>query len=67
MLKLFSDKLGLDVNGKSYYELGEIKNGEDWLGRNWETSVGQINIKTLNGWFQMYFYPRKEDEKQVEN
>ncbi len=67
MLKLFSDKLGLDVNGKSYYELGEIKNGEDWLGRSWETSVGQINIKRLNGWFQMYFFPLKEDEKQVEN
>ncbi len=63
MLKLFSNKLGLDVNGKSYYELGEIKNGEDWLGRSWETSVGQINIKRLNGWFQMYFFPLKEDEK----
>lgn len=67
MLKLFSDKLGLDVNGKSYYELGEIKNGEDWLGRSWETSVGQINILRLNGWFQMYFFPLKEDEKQVVN
>lgn len=57
MLKLFSDKLGLDVNGKSYYELGEIKNDEDWFGRNWETNVGQISLKRLNGWFQMYFYP----------
>lgn len=67
MLKLFSDKLGIDVNGKAYYEIGEIKNGEDWLGRSWETSVGQINIKRLNGWFQMYFFPLKIDEKQVEN
>jgi hypothetical protein len=56
VLKLFSDKLGLDVNGKSYYELGEIKSDEDWFGRNWETNVGQISLKRLNGWFQMYFY-----------
>ncbi|WP_026726481.1 hypothetical protein [Flavobacterium sasangense] len=57
MLKLFSDKLGLDVNGKSYYELGEIKSDEDWFGRNWKTNLGQISLKRLNGWFQMYFYP----------
>ncbi|MEN9910182.1 MAG: hypothetical protein RLZZ540_3341 [Bacteroidota bacterium] len=67
MLKLFADKLGIDVNGKTYYELGEIKNGEDWLGRSWETNVGQINVKRLNGWFQMYFFPLKMDEKQVDN
>ena len=57
MLKLFSDKLGLDADGKSYYELGEIKRNEDWLGRNWETNIGQISLKKVNGWFQMYFYP----------
>lgn len=63
MLKLFSDKLGLDVNGKSYYELGEIKNDEDWFGRNWQTNLGQISLKRLNGWFQMYFYPLSNKNK----
>lgn len=57
MLKLFVDKLGIDINGKSYYEVDEIKINEDWLGRTWETNIGQITIKRLNGWFQMYFYP----------
>ena len=59
MLKLFANKLGLDKNGKSYFELGEINNEEDWLGRTWETNVGLINIKRVNGWFQMYFFPKK--------
>lgn len=67
MLNLFTDKLGIDINRKSYYELGEINNEGDWSGRSWETNVGQINIKRLNGWFQMYFFPLKRDEKQVEN
>lgn len=61
MLKLFVDKLGLDINGKSYFEAGEINPEEDWTGRTWETNVGQITIKRLNGWFQMYFYPIKEN------
>lgn len=63
MLKLFVDKLGLDINGKSYFEVGEISNGEDWTGRTWELIFGQINIKRLNGWFQMYFFPSNEEEK----
>lgn len=67
MLKLFTDKLGTDVNGKSYFELGEINIGEDWAGRTWELSFGQINIKRLNGWFQLYFFPLNEEEKQVKN
>ncbi|MHB1146697.1 MAG: hypothetical protein ACYC01_03780 [Lutibacter sp.] len=63
MLKLFADKLGLDLNGKSYFELGEIKNDEDWTGRSWEINAGLISIKRLNGWFQMYFFPQKEGQK----
>jgi hypothetical protein len=62
MLKLFADKLGSDINGKSYYEEGEINSIDDWLGRTWETNIGQIIIKRLNGWFQMYFYPINEKE-----
>jgi hypothetical protein len=64
MLKLFVDKLGMDINGKSYFEFDEINNGVDWTGRTWETNIGQINIKRLNGWFQMYFFPLVEEEKQ---
>ena len=67
MLKLFSDKLGLDSNGKSYYELGEIKKNEDWLGRNWETNIGQISLKKINGWFQMYYYPLIKKKVQIGN
>lgn len=67
MLKLFVDKLGLDINGKSYFEADEINPEEDWVGRNWELNFGQISIKRLNGWFQMYFFPLKEEEKQTEN
>lgn len=66
MLKLFVDKLGLDINGKSYFEVGEINPEEDWTGRTWELNFGQISIKRLNGWFQMYFFPLNEEEKQVE-
>ncbi|TRW96384.1 hypothetical protein [Flavobacterium gawalongense] len=67
MLKLFVNKLGIDINGKSYFEVGEINTEEDWTGRTWELNFGQISIKRLNGWFQMYFFPLKEGEKQVEN
>ncbi|KAB1157814.1 hypothetical protein [Flavobacterium luteum] len=67
MLKLFVDKLGIDINGKSYFELDEINSGVDWTGRTWETNIGQINIKRLNGWFQMYFFPLTKEEKQIEN
>lgn len=67
MLKLFADKLGLDINGKSYYEAGEINNNDDWSGRTWEANIGQIIIKRLNGWFQMYFFPPKKEEKHTEN
>lgn len=63
-LKLFVDKLGVDVNGKSYFEIGEININEDWTGRTWETNIGQISIKRLNGWFQMYFYPINIEVKQ---
>lgn len=57
MLKLFVDKFGSDINGKSYFEVGEITKGEDWTGRTWALNSGQINMTRLNGWFQMYFYP----------
>lgn len=67
MLKLFADKLGLDINGKSYYEVGEINNNDDWSGRTWEANIGQIIIKRLNGWFQMYFFPPNKEEKHTEN
>lgn len=67
MLKLFVDKLGIDINGKSYFEVSEINPEEDWTGRTWETNIGQITIKRLNGWFQMYFFPLNEEEKLVEN
>jgi hypothetical protein len=67
MLKLFVDKLGIDINGKSYFEISEINTEEDWTGRAWELNFGQISIKRLNGWFQMYFFPLNEEEKQVEN
>ena len=67
MLKLFVDKLGLDINEKSYFELGEISPEEDWKGRTWELNFGQISIKRLNGWFQMYFFPLNEEKIQVEN
>ena len=67
MLKLFVDKLGIDINGKSYFEISEINTEEDWTGRIWELNFGQITIKRLNGWFQMYFFPLNEEEKQVEN
>lgn len=67
MLKLFVDKLGIDINGKSYFEVSEINTEEDWTGRIWELNFGQITIKRLNGWFQMYFFPLNEEEKQVEN
>lgn len=63
MLRLFTDKLGIDANGKSYYESGEINNEENWIGRSWETNIGQINIKRLNGWFQMYFFPKKNGDE----
>lgn len=63
--KMFSDKLGIDKNGKSYYEVGEIKEGEDWTGRSWKTNVGLIGIKRLNGWFQMYFFPENGNDKEV--
>lgn len=66
-LKLFVDKLGIDINGKSYYETGEIIKNEDWTGRTWETNVGQIKIKRLNGWFQMYFYPNKANQNKTLN
>lgn len=66
-VKMFSDKLGIDKNGKSYYEVGEIKEGEDWTGRSWETNVGLIGIKRLNGWFQMYFFPQRDEENIIEN
>ena len=61
-IKMFSDKLSIDKYGKSNYEVEEIKDNEDWIGRSWETNVGLIEIKRINGWFQMYFYPRIEDE-----
>lgn len=64
-LKLFVDKLGVDVNGKSYFEIGEININEDWTGRTWDTNIGQINIKRLNGWFQMYFYPINGEVQQT--
>jgi hypothetical protein len=64
-VKMFSDKLGIDKFGKSYYEVGEIKEGEDWSGRSWETNVGLIIIKRLNGWFQMYFFPENGNETEV--
>ena len=68
MLKLFVDKLGIDFNGKSYFELGEINIEEDWTGRTWELeNFGQISIKRLNGWFQMYFFPLNEDENHTKN
>ncbi len=62
MIKLFVDKFGSDINGKSYFEFGEITNGEDWTGRTWELNSGQIIIKRLNGWFQMYFFPVNEKQ-----
>lgn len=68
MLKLFVDKLGIDINGKSYFEIGEINIEEDWTGRTWELkNFGQINIKRLNGWFQMYFFPLNEEENHTKN
>jgi hypothetical protein len=61
-VKMFSDKLGLDKNGKSYYEASEINKNQDWIGRSWETNIGLIEIKRLNGWFQMYFYPIQDNQ-----
>ncbi|WP_104384145.1 hypothetical protein [Sphingobacterium sp. HMA12] len=60
MLKLFVDKFGVDINGKSYYEAGEVNNEEDWLGRTWEIANGSISIRRFNGWFQMYFFPTEK-------
>ena len=53
--------------GSNPDELGEIRNDEDWFGRNWETNVGQISLKRLNGWFQMYFFPLNEEENHTKN
>jgi hypothetical protein len=65
-VKMFSDKLGIDKDCKSYYEIGEIKEGENWAGRSWETNVGLITIKRLNGWFQMCFFSEKSVDKIID-
>lgn len=62
MIKLFVDKFGPDIDGKSYYEDGEISSEEDWVGRTWHLNVGQIDIRRTRGWFQMYFYLSQNPE-----
>lgn len=62
MIKLFADKFGPDIDGKSYYEEGEISTEDDWMGRTWYLKIGQINIRRIRGWFQMYFYQNENHE-----
>jgi len=48
VIKMFADKLGVDINGNSYYVEGEIISNEDWSGRTWETNIGSVGLKKLN-------------------
>lgn len=57
MIKMFVDKFGPDNEDKSYYEEGEISSEADWPGRVWHLNIGQLCIRRINGWFQLYFYP----------
>lgn len=57
VIKLFVDKLGTDINDKSYFEVGEINGDENWQGRYWKIDNGAIGLKILNNWFQMYYFP----------
>ncbi len=57
-----TNSLGIDNDEKGYYISGEIQ-GEYWEGRNWTLENWDISLKRLNGWFQLYFYPKKQKKK----
>lgn len=64
MIKLFVDKFGIDSNGKSYYEPGEV-DSENWEGRFWQLKTASLRILRINGWFQLYFYPNQIETDRV--
>lgn len=56
IVAILINALGNDDLGKGYYVAGEIETDE-WLGRVWTLESMQINLKRINGHFQLYFYP----------
>jgi len=64
LVNLLINSLGLDNENKGYYLSGEI-DGDYWEGRNWTLETLDISLKRLNGWFQLYFYPKKQKSKFI--
>lgn len=64
MANLFIEQYGADIDGKTTFDCNEL-NGDQWGGRRWRLTFGDLQLKRLNGWFQLYFYietPKPEQE-----
>lgn len=55
MVKMFVDWLGADLDGKTHFERSELVD-DSWEGRRWRMDFGELRLRRLNGWFQLYFY-----------
>ena len=55
MVDIFVSRLGPDVDGKTKFDRSEMPDSE-WEGRRWNMDFGELRLRRLNGWFQLYFY-----------
>ncbi len=65
LIKMFFEALGPDKNGMELFDISELEN-EIWIGRHWNSDVGEIKLVRMNGWFQLY-YNNEEIKKRIAN
>jgi hypothetical protein len=64
VIKLFTENLGSDNDGKMYLQTDEFDNN-NWDGRSWTFGNNTLRILRLNGWFQLYLF--RDSEKRQHN
>lgn len=61
MVKMFFEQFGADLDGKTTFDRSEITDTE-WDGRRWNLNFGELQLRRLSGWFQLYFYVNQDQK-----
>jgi hypothetical protein len=64
LIRMFFEIFGPDENKMGMFDITEIQD-EIWIGRHWQTNIGEIKIVRLKGWFQLYYNNEKVKENET--